>query len=153
VTPVAEAEAAARSLEPGVPVEARSAPRLPASAVPGITGVRLSPHGAEATLLNISSSGVLVECTNRLRIGTPVTTMFDGTFSPASVEGRVSRSTVSNMSKNGVLRYQIGIAFVSPIALEAAGARQSDATPQTPGEKTSPAASEMPVPPLLTNRW
>jgi hypothetical protein len=155
VTPAAQAEAATRSPEPGVPVEARSAPRLPASAVPGITGVRLSPHGADATMLNISTTGVLVECTSRLRIGTAVTTLFDGTFSPSSVEGRVSRSTVSNMSKDGVLRYQIGIAFLSPIALELAVAapnRQPEATSQTPSE-TSPASSEMPLPPVLSNRW
>ena len=134
-----------------VPVEARNAPRIQASAVPGITGVRLSPHGAEATLLNISASGVLVECTSRLRIGTAVTTMFDGTFSPSSVEGRVARSSVSNVSKNGVLRYQIGIAFVSPIALEtsppAAASRQPEAAP------APQAPSEMPAPAVLKNRW
>ena len=143
-----EAAAAARLTAPSAPVEARTAQRLQASAVPGITGVRLSPHGAEATLLNISASGVLVECTSRLRIGTAVTTMFEGTFSPSSVEGRVARSSVSNVSKSGVLRYQIGIAFVSPIALEtvpAAAIRPPEATPQ--------ARSEMPVPPVLKNRW
>jgi len=106
-------------------------------------------------MLNISTTGVLVECTSRLRIGTTVTTLFDGTFSPSSVEGRVSRSTVSNMSKDGVLRYQIGIAFLSPIALEpaaVAASRQPEATSQTPSEAL-PGSSEMPVLPVLSNRW
>ena len=121
--------------EASVQVEGRSAPRLPASAVPSITGVRLSPHGSEATLLNISASGILVECTGRLRLGMAVTTIFEGGFSPSTIEGRVARSSVANVSKKGVLQYHIGIAFNSPIALEqapAAASRQPDATVSAP---------------------
>jgi hypothetical protein len=136
------------SPEPGARVEARSAPRVLASAVPAIKGIRLSPHGTDATLLNISASGALVECTSRLRLGTAVTTIFDGTFSPASVEGRVARSSVANVSKKGVLQYHIGIAFLSPIALEQAPAvaiPQPEAPPQAP--------SATPEPPVIGNRW
>jgi PilZ domain len=140
--------AAVQSPEPGARVEARTAPRVPASAVAGIKGIRLSPHGTEATLLNISASGILVECTSRLRLGTAVTTIFDGTFSPASVEGRVARSSVANVSKKGILQYHIGIAFLSPIAFDQAPAAeipQPDAPPQAP--------SAAPVPPVIGNRW
>jgi hypothetical protein len=157
-------------------VEHRSAPRLPASTVPGIKGVRLSPHGSEATLLNISASGILVECTSRLRLGTAVTTVFDGTFSPATIEGRVARSSVANVSKKGVLQYHIGIAFNKPIAFDAApvaaavqqpetpAAQAAQAAPETPGAAGAPgvlgtpgttarAPEAAPVLPVLGNRW
>jgi PilZ domain len=104
--------------EGGTLVEGRNAPRLLASEVPSITSIRLRPFGADATLVNISASGVLVECVTRLRLGTSVTVVFDGTFSPATAEGRVARSTVATVSKNGVLRYHVGIAFRNPIPLD-----------------------------------
>ena len=137
----------ARVAEPKRPVEGRSAQRLLASAVPTIKGVRLSPFGAEATLLNISTTGVLVECTSRLRLGTAVTTVFEGTFSPSAVEGHVARSSVATVSKNGVLRYHIGIAFNNPIALEhlpAPAEHQPEAMSQ---------GSATPVPAAVRNRW
>jgi len=141
-------------------VEARNAPRVPASAVPGIKGVRLSPHGTEATLLNISASGALVECTSRIRLGTAVTTVFEGTFSPATIEGRVARSSVANVSKKGVLQYHIGIAFNSRIAIGTppavepvlAAANPQPQAPETAGT-TPPAQTAAPVPPVLRNRW
>ena len=144
-------------------VEARKAPRLPASAVPSIKGVRLSPHGTEATLLNISASGALVECASRIRLGTTVTTIFDGTFSPSTIEGRVARSSVANVSKKGVLQYHIGIAFNSPIAVGAPIAvgtpiavepAPAAANPQPEAaETTSQAVKATPVPPVVSNRW
>ena len=147
---------AARVPEPAAIVECRSAPRIQASAVPSITGVRLSPFGADATLLNISKSGVLVECTSRIRLGTAVTTVFDGTFAPSSVEGRVARSSVAGVSKTGALRYQIGIAFTQPIALEtAAPAAAAAASPQPEAapQQAPSAPSAAPAPPALFNRW
>ena len=160
---------AAAAPEATVTVEGRSAPRLPASAVPGIKGVRLSPHGTEATLMNISASGILVECVSRLRLGTAVTAVFDGTFSPSTIEGRVARSSVANVSKKGVLQYHIGIAFNKPIVLEAApvaaAIRQPEApaasvAPETPGAPglgtpgtTAQAPEAAPVLPILSNRW
>ena len=155
---------AAAAPEATVTVEGRSAPRLPASAVPGIKGVRLSPHGTEATLMNISASGILVECVSRLRLGTAVTTVFDGTFSPSTIEGRVARSSVANVSKKGVLQYHIGIAFNKPIVLEAApvaaAIRQPEAPAalETPGALGTPGMTAQapeagPVLPILSNRW
>ena len=161
---------------PEAGVEHRSAPRRPASAVPGIKGVRLSPHGSDATLLNISASGILVECTSRLRLGTAVTTVFDGTFSPSTIEGRVARSSVANVSKKGVLQYHIGIAFNKPFVFEAApvaaavrqpetaAAPAAQAAPETPGAAGAPgvlgtpgataqAPEAAPVLPVVSNRW
>jgi PilZ domain-containing protein len=95
----------------------RSATRYPASAVPAITGLRISPHGVEATLVNISESGVLAECGERLKPGSAVTVVFEGTFVPRSMEGRVARNSVSSMGRDGRLRYHVGISFGRPIDL------------------------------------
>jgi hypothetical protein len=136
--------------EGGRLVEGRNAPRLPAADVPSIRSIRLRPFGAEATLVNISASGVLVECVNRLRLGTSVTVVFDGTFSPTMAEGRVARSTVATVGKNGVLRYHVGIAFQNPIPLHVA------VTAPPPAAKVE-AAPPSPSVPLVAsgpvNRW
>jgi hypothetical protein len=125
--------------------ENREAPRRPASAVPSITGVRISPHGVEAVLVNISETGVLTECGERLKPGSVVTVVFEGTFVPRSVEGRVARNTVSSMGKDGRLRYHVGISFTKPIQLGA------DPTPAQP-VSDSP-ADVRPVSPVVRNQW
>jgi hypothetical protein len=123
--------------------ENREAPRRPAAAVPSITGVRISPHGVEATLVNISESGVLTECGERLKPGSTVTVVFEGTFTPRSVEGRVARNTVSSMGKEGRLRYHVGIAFTKPIAL---------GPDESAPEKLGPEGPVLAQPPAR-NRW
>jgi hypothetical protein len=133
-----------------VVVEHRFAPRLLASQMPSITGLRLSPHGADASLVNISVNGVLAECTVRLKTGSAVTILFEGDFTPASVASRVTRCAVSAMGGDGLLRYHIGIAFNAPITLEGApsGAEQPSAVESDP-----PADATTPGPALLRNRW
>ena len=56
-------------------------PRFPATAVPTIKAVKLSP-GDTVELVNISRSGVLVEGRTRFVPGTRVTVHFDGGFAP-----------------------------------------------------------------------
>jgi hypothetical protein len=92
--------------------------RYPASVVPSITSLRLSPHGAEAKLVNISCMGLLAECTVRLKVGSSVTVLIEGGFKPASAAGRVARCEVSAMGRDGVLRYHVGIGFATPIDLK-----------------------------------
>jgi hypothetical protein len=135
--------------------EKRGSPRRPASAMPSIESVRISPHRAEAVLINISGRGVLVECGMRLQPGTRVTVLFSGSFTPSSVPSRVARSVVSGMAAEGI-RYQVGIAFNQPIEL-----------PEVPQEAVTPApvdssAGEVvaegtpavePVRKPLVNRW
>jgi hypothetical protein len=135
-----------RQGENAVTLDARSAPRFHASLVPAITGVRLSPYGADATLLNISASGVLVECASRLRLGTVLTIVFDGTFSPSSVEGRVARSSVATVDKKGVLRYHVGVAFLKRISLELSTPAERSAAPPPPD-------APPPSPAVVVNRW
>jgi hypothetical protein len=96
-------------------IEHRTSTRYPASDVPSIKGLRLSPHGAEARLVNISVTGLLAECTVRLKVGSAVTVLFEGGFVPVSAAGRVARCEVSAMGRDGVLRYHVGIAFKVPI--------------------------------------
>ena len=126
--------------------EQRSALRIPADRVPSIQGVRVSPGDEISTLVNISTSGVLVECTSRPRPGSAVTVHFIGTFTPASVRGRVARTMVASLGKDGVLHYMVGVAFDNPIDFE----EQLGA----PAEATQPA--DVPAPKAvsrLQNRW
>lgn len=150
------------------PRETRKAPRRDAALVPGIAGIRLSPHGAAARLVNISTSGALVETPARIQPGCSVTLQFEGGFEPAVVESRVARSTIVAVGPEGRLHYQIGVAFKSPIPLEdlpdacvdrssAAQRRDRGAAAEanlpTARETGFPIAPAPPAPPAFVNRW
>lgn len=96
----------------------KRAPRRSAARVPSITALRFSPHGIDATLVNISETGLLAECAQRLRPGSVVVVNFEGTIKVRSVGGRVARSCVSSMGADHSLRYHVGIAFQESIALD-----------------------------------
>jgi hypothetical protein len=133
-------------------IENRKADRRDASLVPSITGVRLSPHGAEAKLVNISTTGVLVECATRLQPGSSVTVIFEGGFSPPSVDSRVARSNVVAVNKGGGMRYQIGLAFKQPITLEdlpSTSIEPAAAPVEEPVQESAPVVA----PPAPRNRW
>jgi hypothetical protein len=116
------------------------------SSHPAITGIRLSPYGVEATLVNISAVGALVRCNTRFKPDTTVTVVFQGTFTPSSVQGRVARSVVSSADK-GVLWYDIGIAFDTHIPLreQVAVAASADESPMAAAEREAVAAASEPV--------
>jgi len=120
----------------------RVAARRPAEECPWITGLRLS-SGGEATLINISWSGLMARCAKRLAPGVPVTVTVAGTFTPSVIKGRVARCEVGGIGKNGAIHYKIGIAFDEPISL--------------PDEDQAPAAAPEPVEaapqPVAENRW
>ncbi|HVH26207.1 MAG TPA: PilZ domain-containing protein [Vicinamibacterales bacterium] len=127
--------------------EKRVAVRRPASQVPAITAIRLSPQGTRATLINISHTGVLVESASSLKPTSAVTVVFEGTFTPSSVPSRVARTTVVGIGKDGTMRYHIGLSFTKPITLEVAADSHT-----APAETTAPSdASE--EPPAIRNRW
>jgi hypothetical protein len=126
----------------------RGSPRRLAATVPSISGLTLSPYGAAASLVNISTSGLLAESGVPLKIGNFVKVIFEGAFAPQSVEGRVVRISVASMASTGV-RYNIGVAFKVPLELE------SEVTPQSRADKR-PAAVAVANPPqaaVLVNRW
>jgi PilZ domain len=123
--------------------------RYPATAVPGIKSVRLSP-GDTVTLLNISASGVLVEGKTRFVPGTRVTVVFDGDVKPKQAKGRVVRCQVSAIGNAGSLQYQSGIALETRLTLpidEPAEAPNPEPAAKTKEKK----AAEAPAP--LRNRW
>ena len=109
--------------------------------MPEITGLRFSPHGVEATLINISTSGILVECGERLKAGSAVTVVFEGTFTPRTAEGRVARHSVSAMGRDGRLRYHVGLAFTKDIPLEP--------EPAPPMAESAPVVASQ----VVRNRW
>lgn len=136
------------ALAPKATEENRTARRLPASRVPSITGVRLSPHGAETTLINISAHGLLVESDRRLKPQSDVKVLFDGTFEPSSVPSRIVRCAVAGIGQDGTLRYNVGIAFTGPIELDEASAPVAR-RPEAPRPGPAPA----PPSTVLRNRW
>jgi hypothetical protein len=146
-------QAAARSGEPD-PNELRAAQRLPASAVPAITGLRI--QGQKATLINISETGLLAECGERQMPGSRLTVMVEGAFAPATMRCRVTRTSVAALGADGRLRYHVGVQFDSRITLE-------DATPpavaspvaavQAAAPAAAPAAVAAAPEPIVRNRW
>lgn len=124
------------------------ATRLPASLVPSIKGMRLSPPETEVALVNISATGVLVECGRRFTPGSDVTASFEGTFTPSSVPGRIVRCAVASIGPDGVLRYHVGLAFGHRIDLDDA----PGATVRRP-EAPRPGAAAAPPSTVLRNRW
>ena len=124
------------------------APRRPASAVPSIKWLQISPPGFRATLVNISASGLLAEWGLPLKIGQTVTVAFEGTFTPHSIGAHVVRSSIASMT-SASLRYHVGLAFTAPIAFE-------DQAPLATGAAKAPAPGAVPDPaPLddVANRW
>ena len=134
----------------GPPAGETPAPRLPASLVPAITGVRISPGGALARLVNISRSGALVECDSRLAPGAEVMVHFAGTFQPTQVPSRVARVNVSGIGPNGALTYQIGLAFATPVTLPDPPALRPE---KAPAVGPAPPAIRSQPGPVLRNRW
>jgi hypothetical protein len=129
------------------PIEKRVAPRVTASSVSWITGIRLSPSGGEASLVNISTTGILARSSSKLMAGTVVTVHFDGTRAPGPARSRVVRCGVSDIDKTGRLWYHIGIAFNNPIALDEANpAPVLKAVPEPKAPVVSAASRSM-------NRW
>jgi|WetSurMetagenome_2_1015567.scaffolds.fasta_scaffold304408_1 hypothetical protein len=142
----------------------RPAQRFAASSFPQIQEIRL--FGTPATLVNLSSSGILLECGERSVPGGVLTIEFVGTFSPSSVQGRVIRCEVVGIAPSGSMRYRIGLAFKKPLVLpDQAGARTE--TPASAAAPPPPAApAETPPPParsgtrtakvespVVRNRW
>ena len=111
----------------------RAEPRYAAADLPAITTVMLS--GEVVTLVNISSSGVLVESSTRFKPSERVRLAITG-LEPNQVGGVIVRCMVSAISTGGKLRYESAIAFTQPVNI-----------PVPPGTKpTSKPVSATPAP-------
>jgi hypothetical protein len=127
--------------------DTRLDPRYPASAVPSITRVRLSPGDAVA-LVNISKTGVLVEGRTRFVPGTRVTVIFEGGFMPPSSKAKVIRCQVSSI-EGGALHYHSGIQFET--RLDVLDTVSPVSAPRAPEPASATHASE-PAPPAATSK-
>jgi hypothetical protein len=134
------------------PTDLSKPPRRPAADVPSITGLRLSPYGTDASLVDISTTGLLVECKMRLKVGSPVQVLFEGGFSPNSAACRVARCEVAAMGRDGILRYHIGIGFNSPIELDEAPVNPTS-TEWAPSIPSMPPPVPAAAPFVARNRW
>jgi hypothetical protein len=139
-----------KSTESATAESTRPEPRFPASAVRGITSMRLSP-GDAVTLVNISASGVLVEGRTRFVPGTRLTVIFDGPAAPGSIKGKVIRCQVSAIGGGGSLQYQSAIAFEA--RLDVPVEEPSKPTPAEPSTLPPQTTSEQPQRPPIRNRW
>ncbi len=139
--------------------EERIARRYPAVEFPEIQGIWLTPLGINATLINLSATGLLVGCATRSAPGTVLTVQFKGTFKPATLESRVVRCEVAGIAADGSLLFQLGLAFGTRIALaqdavEAAGEPEAVGS-DVPLAIVAAAAAAAPrgPEPVLRNRW
>ena len=103
--------------EPGSPgpgpMQDRS-PRVPAAQI-GKPRARLLP-GGDVDVINISETGLLVEGKSRPGVGTVVTVRIQG--SRAKLEGRIVRSKISTIHRDGTLSYESAIEFDTPTSMQ-----------------------------------
>jgi hypothetical protein len=148
----------------GTGIDARLDIRYPASAVPSIVCVRLSP-GDAVELVNISKSGVLVEGRTRFVPGTRVAVIFEGGFTPPSIKAKVIRCQVSSIV-GGALHYHSGIQFERRLdvldaqalarpsrAPEPAATHASQAAPHGGLGRTASGSQRPAAPRQVVNRW
>jgi hypothetical protein len=132
-----------------------TARRYAASSFPEIDEVRLVPPGAPANLVNLSATGMLVASEARLGPGTDLSVEFAGSFTPSSMAGRVIRCEVIGITASGSLRYRIGLAFNTRLALPNEAPKEGRAPAVAAPAASGPAAAPVAVgpPPVLRNRW
>jgi hypothetical protein len=108
--------------------------------------MRLTPIGGEASLLNISYSGLLARCASRVAPGMAVKITFEGGFTPSTIDGRVARCEVAGIARNGAIQYNIGVAFNQTITLP----EDEETAPVDAPAAVAPAS---PTQTALRNRW
>jgi hypothetical protein len=119
---------AARPSAGGLPSDRRRALRRRACDVPDVWTVRL-PGVPQATLVDISNSGVLLETTARLVDGSTLDLQLVGRETDVYVPARMVRTQVAAVDGRGV-RYHAAVAFARELDL--AGLHKASAAPITP---------------------
>ena len=94
--------------------ERRMSPRRRTVAEHGIETARVRP-GYEASVLDVSISGILIETMHRLLPGTTIELQLWLADRRTSIRGQVLRSTVASLCRGPVL-YRGAIAFDGPLA-------------------------------------
>ncbi|HKH72540.1 MAG TPA: hypothetical protein VKA59_14365 [Vicinamibacterales bacterium] len=98
---------------PGPGAQEHRSPRVPVAQI-GKPRARLLP-GGDVDVINISDTGLLVEGKARPGVGTIVTVRIQG--SRAKLEGRIVRSKISTIHRDGTLSYESAIEFDTPTAV------------------------------------
>lgn len=93
---------------PGI-IASQRAPRLSAADLGSASKARLLP-GGEVDVLNVSETGLLVEGRSRPVVGTVVSIRLQGSRLKR-LEGRIVRSRVSTIHRDGTLSYESAIEF------------------------------------------
>jgi len=104
----------------------RRAPRRPKNQLPGLWSAKL-PWGTEVTLVDVSRTGVLVETTSRVTLGSTLEFQFVGQNTNVSVPARILRTDVADVDAFGV-RYRVAAAFNRELELLEAVATEHEAT-------------------------
>lgn len=107
-------------------------PRLAGADLGESTKARLLP-GGDVDVINLSGTGLLVEGRSRPVVGTTVSIRLQG-CNLKRLDGRIVRSRVSTIHRDGTLSYESAIEFDRPHALEemvnASPADEVDRQPQ-----------------------
>jgi hypothetical protein len=98
---------------PGPGAQEHRSLRVPAAQI-GKPRARLLP-GGDVDVINISDTGLLVEGKARPGVGTIVTVRIQG--SRAKLEGRIVRSKISTIHRDGTLSYESAIEFDTPTSV------------------------------------
>ena len=125
---------------PGI-VASQRATRVTAAGLGVSKKARLLP-GGEVDVLNLSETGLLVEGKSRPVIGTAVSIRLKGSRLKR-LEGRIVRSRVSTIHRDGTLSYESAIEFDHPHAIEdLVDADSENAPAPSSGEVTAPQTTD-----------
>ncbi len=94
--------------------ERRAHRRAPSSRYPVVTGVRLR-SGSGASLLNLSSGGLLLETAARLAPGAAVEVLLKVESAERVIRARVARCFVASIDPEGELRFKAALEFDRPL--------------------------------------
>lgn len=134
---LSESDEQIESSEGGSPVD--RAPRVTAAEIGASSLARLLP-GGDAEVINISNTGLRIEGKNRLVVGSTVSIRIRGA-AIKRFDGRIVRSHVSTIHRDGTLSYESAIEFDRPYPVtgevsdeDRARAPQGDESAQTGSE-------------------
>jgi len=126
---------------PGI-IASQRAPRVTPAEASGPTKARLLP-GGEVDVLNVSETGLLVEGKSRPVVGTIVSIRLKGSRL-RKLDGKIVRSRVSTIHRDGTLSYESAIEFDHSHALpDLVGGGSEDAdVAAMPSDAGAPKSSE-----------
>ena len=125
-----------------LPPDRRRARRRAASDVPWLWSVKVT-GASQASIVDISSSGILLETTSRLGDGSTVDLQLVGQDTNLSVAARMVRSQIASVDTLGV-RYRVGVAFARELdLLGLQSAPRAVAGPRALGEALTRALAEL----------